>query len=207
MKKYQKKLGSKVCNSDITPSSRFLLPEKLLSSYTVLFFSFYFTQFLSNFLKYSFSKFPSSHLYNILTIYFFGNFPLLKSFSSIVSSFFYLLTPVFILFSNSATTFFMFSKSSSFFQLLCSTVNPFHYTKYLITPLIFLLFKIFSTFHFSTSFTFTGFASFTFYSPICFLYHTIQLTFITGWILIEVSNHNLTILVDITFSILYGPTY
>ena len=41
--------------------------------------NFYFHQFLSNFLKYFFSNFPSSHPYNILTVYFPDNSPLLIS--------------------------------------------------------------------------------------------------------------------------------
>ena len=41
---------------------------------------FHFHQFLSNFLKYSSSNFPSSHLYNIFAINFPSNSPLLKSF-------------------------------------------------------------------------------------------------------------------------------
>ena len=63
---------------------------------------FHFCQFLSNFLKYSFSNFPLSYLYNIFAINFPGNFPLLKSFSSAISNFFCLLTSVFILPSNSS---------------------------------------------------------------------------------------------------------
>ena len=59
---------------------RFLLLEKLIPFHTVLFFPFYFTQFLSNFLKYLFLNFPSFYSYNILTIYFPNNSPLLKSF-------------------------------------------------------------------------------------------------------------------------------
>ena len=45
------------------------------------------------------------------------------------------------------------------------------------------------------------------YFSTCSLYYTIWLTFTTIWILIEVNSHNLTILVEITSSIKYGPTY
>ena len=97
--------------------------------------------------------------------------------------------------------FFIFSKFFSLFQLSFSTINLFHYTKYFITPLTFILFSIFSTFYFSTPSTSTSFASSTFYPSTYFLYHTIWLTFTTRWILIEVSNHNLTALVETTYFI------
>ena len=102
----------------------------------------------------------------------------------------YLITP--ILSSNSATTSFVFFKSSSFSQLSCFTVNSFHYTKYFTTSLTFLLFKIFSTFYSSTS---IGFTFSFFWSSICSLYYTTWLMFTTGWILIEVGSCNLTTLV------------
>ena len=195
--------------SDIIPPSRFLLLEELLvsSSCIILSFPFHLFQFLSNFFKYSFSNFPSSHLYNIFAVYFPGNSPLLKFFSSAISNFFCLLTSTFILSSNSATNSFAFFRSSSFSQLLCSTVNPFHCIKYFTTPLTFLLFKILSTFHSSTSSTSTGFTSFFFCPPIWSLYHTTQLTFTTGWILINVGSCNLTTLIDTTSSIIYGLMY
>jgi len=79
---------------------------------------FYFCQFLSNFLKYSFSNIPSSHPYNIFIVYFPGNSPLLKSYSSTKSNFSSLLTSVLILLSNSAITSFVFFKSSSLFYLI-----------------------------------------------------------------------------------------
>ena len=133
-------------------------PEKLvLPPYIILPFLFYFSQFLSNFLKYSFSNFPSSQLYNIFSIYFPSNFSFLKSLSSAISNFFYFLTFIFILLLNSTTTSFTSSKSSSLSQLSYSAVNPFYHTKYFTTPLTFLLFNIFSTFHSSTPFTSTCF--------------------------------------------------
>ena len=159
-KESQKKLRSKLCKSDITPPSRFLLLEELvLSPHIVLSFPFYFSQFFSNFFKYSFSNFLLSYSYNIFAVYFTGNSPLLKFFSSAIFNFSYLLTSAFILLSNSATTFFVLSKSSSFFQLSCSTVNLFHHTKYFTTLLTFLLFDIFPTSHFSSLSTSTSFTS------------------------------------------------
>ena len=104
---------------------------------------FHFCQFFFNFLKYFFSNFSLFHLYNIFTIYFSGNSSLLKSLLSAISNFSYCPTSVFNILSNFATTFFTFSKSFSFSQILYSTVNPFHHTKYFTTPLTFLFFSIF----------------------------------------------------------------
>ena len=47
---------------------------------------FYFHQFLSNFFKNSILSFLLSHLYNIFTVYFFSNYPLIKSLSSTISN-------------------------------------------------------------------------------------------------------------------------
>ena len=132
---------------------------------------FYFYQFLSNFFKYFFLKFLLSHLYNIFTIYLSDNFPLLKSLFSANSNFSCCLTSIFILFSNSTTTSFAFSKSFSLFQVLCSVIN-FDHTKYFTTSLTFLLFIIFLTFHSFTSSTSTSFTFFIFCLPTCFLYCT-----------------------------------
>ena len=94
---------------------------------------------------------------------------------------------VFTFSSNSATIFFIFSKPFFLSQLLYSIVNLFHYTKYFITSLIFLLFSFF-TFHSLTPFTSISFSFSTFYPSTCSLYCTTQLTFITRSILIEVGN-------------------
>ena len=134
---------------------------------------FYFYQFLSNFLKYSSSNFSLFHLYNIFTVYFSGNSPLLKSFSSTISNFSCFLTSTFILPSNSSNASLTFPQSSIFSHMLFSTINLFYRTKYLSTPLIFLLFNIFSIFHSLTPSTSTGLPSFFFCSPACSLYHTI----------------------------------
>ena len=135
--------------------------------------NFYFCQFLSNFLKYSSSNFPSSYLYSIFAINFSGNSSLLKSFSSAISSFSCLLTFVFILPLNSSNTSLVFPKSFSLFQVSCSAVNLFHCTKYLSTLLIFLLFNIFSIFHSLTPSISIGFPSSFFCLSTCFLYYTI----------------------------------
>jgi len=122
---------------------------------------FYFYQFPSNLFKYLFSNLPLSHPYNISFF--------LKSLSSAIFSFSYLLTSAFTLSSNSATISFVFSRSSSLFQLLFSAVNLFHHTKYFTTP---PHFSIFSTSHSSTPSTSTGFTSSTFCLYTCSLYHT-----------------------------------
>ena len=134
---------------------------------------FHFHQFLSNFLKYSSSNLPSFYPYSIFAVNFPGNFPLLKFFSFAISNFSCLLTSVFILPSNSSTTSLAFPKSSFFSQISCSAINPFHCTKYLSTPLIFLLFNIFSIFHSSTPSISIGFPSSFICSSTCSLYHTI----------------------------------
>ena len=168
---------------------------------------FYFCQFLSSFFKYSFSNFPLSYLYNIFAINFPSNSPLLKFFFSAISNFSCLLTSTFILPSNFSSASFTCPKSSPFSHVSCSTINPFHFTKYFSVLLIFLLFSIFSTFHSSTSSTSIGLPSSFFCPSTCSLYYTIWLIFTTGWILIEVGSCNLTALVDTTFLIVYGPTY
>ena len=134
---------------------------------------FYLCRFLSNFLRYSALNFSSSHLYSNFTIYFPSNIPLLNSFSPVASIFSCLLTSVLNPSSNSFTNSFAFSKSSSFSYESCSTVNPFHRTRYLSTPLIFLLFSILSTSHSSTPSTSISFF-FSFFCPsTCSLYRTI----------------------------------
>ena len=157
-------------NNQSLPSSVLtLLPLQDFSSRET---DFYSHQFLSNFFKYSSSNFLSSHLYNIFVIYFPGNSSLLKSFSSTISNFSYLLISTFILPLNSSNASLVFPKSSSFFYILCFTINLFYLTKYFSILLIFLLFKIFFTSHSSTPFI-IGLPSFCFYSPTCFLYCTI----------------------------------
>ena len=162
---------------------------------------FHLLQFLSNFLRYSASNFPSSHPYSNLAVYFPNSSLLLHSFHS------YRLTSAFNLPSNSSTNSLAFSKSSFFSHVSFSAINSFHRTKYFSTPLTFLLFSILSTFHSSTPSISIGFPSFFFCPPTYSLYCTIQLTFTTGYILIEVGSRNLTILVDTISLITYGPMY
>ena len=135
--------------------------------------NFYFHQFLFNFLRYSFSIFPSSHSYNIFAIYFSSNSLLLKSFFSIISNFSCLLTSALILLSNSSTASLVFFRSSFLSHMLCSAINPFHYTKYFSIPYTFLLFNIFSTSHSLTPSTLIGFTPSFFCPSTCSLYHTI----------------------------------
>ena len=134
---------------------------------------FHLHQFLSNFLKYSSSNFLSSYLYNIFAINFPSNFPLLKSFSSTIFNFSYFLISAFILPSNSSNASLVFPKSSFFSHVSFSTINPFHYTKYLSTSLIFLLFNILSISYSLTPSISIGFSSSFFYPSTCSLYCTI----------------------------------
>ena len=141
--------------------------------------NFYFFQFLSNFLKYSFSNFLSFYPYNIFAIYFSSSLPLLKSCSFTKSNLSCHLTFTLSFLSNFTTTFFALSKSYSLFYISFSTINSFQYTKYFTTSLTFLLFNIFSISYSLTLSTSTGFT----FSTLCFfnysLYLTTQLTFIT----------------------------
>ena len=130
-----------------------------------------FTSFFSTSLNAFFFKFLLFYLYNIFTVYFSGNSSFLKSYSSAISSFSYLLTSILSLFSI-CYYFFRFFKSFSFSYILFSVINLFHHTKYFITFSIFCL-------------------------SICFLYLTTQLIFTTRSILIKVSNLSLTTLVNI----------
>ena len=141
--------------------------------------NFYFYQFFSNFLRYFSLNFISFYLYYIFAVYFSSNSFLLKFFFSTIANFLYFFTFILNLSSNFITAFFAFFKSFHFSPILFSAVNPFYYTKYFTTSLIFLWFRIFSTFHSLTPSTSTNFASFTFYPPTCSLYYTTQLTFTT----------------------------
>ena len=162
---------------------------------------FHLLQFLSNFFRYSASNFPLFHPYSNLAVYFPSS--LLLLYSSLSCH----LTSTFNLPLNLSTNSFAFSKFSSFSHVSFPAVNPFHHTKYFSAPLTFLLFSILFTSHSSTPSISISFSSFLFCPPICSLYHTIQLTFTTGYILIEIGSRNLTILVDTTSSIAYGLIY
>ena len=133
--------------------------------------------------------------------------PLLKSLSSAIFILSCLLTSALILPSNSFMVSSAFFKFSILFQVSPSAVNPFHCTKYFSTPLIFFLFRIFSTFHSSTPSTSTSFFSSFFCLFTYSLYCTIQLMLTTGCILIKISSCSFTIFNKTTSSIIYGPTY
>ena len=136
---------------------------------------FYLFQFFSNLFKYSSSNFWSSHPYNNFAMYFPGSSILLYSpFSS--TSCLTTISPH----SNSLIISSAFFRFSFFSYVSPFAVNSFHLIKYFSTPLIFLLFSIFSTSHSSTPSTSTGFPS-SFLCPfICSLYRTILLTLTTG---------------------------
>ena len=175
---------------------------------------FHLCQFLSNFLRYFVSNFLLSYPYSIFVIYLPGNSILLNSFALWFNPLFCsqftsscLFISVLILPSKSFTNFFAFFKFFSLSHMPPFAVNPFHYTRYFSTPLIFLLFKILSTSHFSTPSTSTGFPSSLFCSFTCSLYHTTQLTLTTRWILIELSSCSFTTFNNTTSSTSYGPIY
>ena len=152
-------------------------PSLLLVILTLLFLQsfpsgetdFHLCRFLSNFLRYSSSNLPLSHLYSNFAIYLPNNSSLLNSLSSTISILSYLLTSVFICPSNSFNDSFVFSNFSLFSHVSCSTVNSFYYTRYLSTPRIFLLFNIFSL----TPSISIGFPSSFLCPSTCFLYCTI----------------------------------
>ena len=150
-----------------------ILTLSLLQGFSSRETDFHLCQFLSNFFRYSASNFPSSHPYSNFTIYFLSNIPLLNSLSPGISVFSCLLTSTLNPPSNLFTNYLAFSKSSFFSHESCSAVNLFHRTRYLSTPLIFLLFNILSTSHSSTPSTSIGFSFSFFYPPTCSLYHTI----------------------------------
>ena len=141
---------------------------------------FHLLQFFSNFLKYSSSNSLSSYPYNNFAVYFPGNSILLYSFTSFFLSIFFCHLTSIPSFSNSFINSSAFFKFSLLFHVFPSTVNPFHHTKYFSTPLIFFLFKIFSTFYSSTPSTSMGFYYSFFCSLTCSLYQTTWLTFTTG---------------------------
>ena len=89
------------------------------------------------------------------------------------------LTSALNLLSKLFTNSFVFFKYFSFSHVSLSTINPFHHTRYFSTPLIFLLFRIFSTSYSLLPSTSTSFP-FSFFCPfICSLYCTTQLILIT----------------------------
>ena len=99
------------------PSSSFLiLTLSFLQDFSFRETNFYFCQFFSNFFKYSFSNFLSSHPNKIFTVYFSSNLLLLNSFVSrfnftvkIVDGGLYFYFYFFILFYFSFSFFILFS--------------------------------------------------------------------------------------------------
>ena len=140
-------MKSTVNDLDITPLLRFLLWRNFSTFllYDILhlfFFSFYFLSIV----------FPPSPIFPGNSILLYSS----TSFSCLLTS-----IPPHSNSSINSSTFFEFSLLS---QVFPSAVNPFHLIKYFSTPLIFFLFNIFSTSHFSTSSTSTGFP-FSFFCP------------------------------------------
>ena len=109
-------------------------------------------------------------------------------------------------FSNSSTNSIVFFKFSLLFHVSSSTVHPFHHTKYLSLPHIFLLFMIFSTSHSSSLLITTGCGTSFFCPSTCDLYLYTLLMLTTGCILTVLGNSNSIVLLEIIALTLYGPT-
>ena len=124
---------------------------------------FYLCQFLSSFFKYSILNFLLSYPYSIFAIYFPDSSFLLKFLFSTWSIFSYLPISALNIFSNFVTVLTTFSESVSFFQVLCSAVKLFQWTKYFIHSYAILLLRIFLTSYSSFLFISTNFGSSTFY--------------------------------------------
>ena len=146
-----------------------ILTLPLLQGFSSRETDFYLCQFFSNFLKYSFSNFLSSQPYSNFAIYFPSNLFLLYfstfGFFFVLSpcpTFSYFLTSALNLPSNSFTNSLAFPRFSSLSHVLLSVVNPFHCTKYLSIPCIFLLFSIFLISHSLLPSTSIGFLVFFF---------------------------------------------
>ena len=149
--------------------------------YSLALSPFHCLQFLSNLVQYSLSYLLSDHPNNFLTINLPGNSPLLNV-SSFLSCLWTFSMSCQYSFLNSSTASFVFSRFSTPSQVSDSTINPFHYTKYLSFPLICCLFSIFSTSH-SFSFSITTGASYFFLcSSTCPTYFCTLLTLTTGCI-------------------------
>ena len=198
--------------------SSLLFYSKLSSSFFIYFFSpsflsfFYLFQFLSNFLRYSSSKFLSSHPYNSFTVYLPGNSPLLNfsasEFNFIFFSFLNLILRISSLnlsFSNSFIFFIAFFKFSNPSYVFSSTIYPFHFTRYFILFLLSCLSKISSTSYSFSLATLIGDSGIFFCPSTCFLYFTILLTLTTKCILNDLGNSNFTTFSDTIFLTTYGP--
>ena len=158
-------------------------------------------QFLSNLAQYSSSYLLSIYLYNFLAVNLSSNSSLLNvpsSLSCLLTSSISLLYS----FSNSFIASFAFPRFFFFSQVSDSTVNPFHHTRYLSSPLICHLFNILSTFHSSFPLIITG-AGYSFLCPsTCSIYFHILLMLTTGCILIIAGSFNSTTFINTIFLIL-----
>ena len=186
-------------NSDITPSSFKVFPLEKLTSILTIFSPTSLNTFLQTFYYFIYTI---SLLYTSLVTFTSWNLVFFT-----ISNFSCFFTSTLILLSNSATTFFIFSKSFFFSYILCSIVNLLYYTKYFITSLNFHLFNIFSTSYSSTSFTLISFISSTLCFSTSFLYLTTWLMFTIRSILIEFDSLSLTTLIDTTSSTIYRLIY
>ena len=129
---------------------------------------------------------------NFLAVNLPGNSSLLNVLSSLFCFLMFSISCQYF-FSNSLTASFAFSKFSFSSQVSNSAVNPFYHTKYLFFSLICYLFRILSTFHFSSPLITTRVGYFLLCSSIWPIYYYILLTLTTEYILIVASSSNSTI--------------
>ena len=178
-----------------------MLPISSSSSSNVLLSPFHFFQFLSSLPQYSWSYYLSNHPNSFLTVNLPGNSPLLNVPFSLSCQFTSSMSLQYS-FSNSSTVSFAFSKFSLLSQVLDSAVKPFHLTKYLSFPLIHCLFRIFSTFHFSSPSIMTGVGC-SFLCPLtCSTYFHILLTLTTRCIFTVLDSSSSTAFDNTIFLIL-----
>ena len=161
-------------------------------------FPFHLFQFLFNLPQYSSLYILSNHPNNFFAV----NLPSNSSLSNTSSSCFCFAISSWshqYSFSNSLIASCMFFKFSLPSQVSNSAVNPFQHTKYLSFPLIYCLFRIFST-SYSSSPSIITVASYSFLCPsTCLIYLYILLTLTTRCILIVLGSSNSTAFDDMIF--------
>ena len=145
------------------------------------FSSFYYFQFLSNLAQYSLLYLLSNQPNSFFAVNCSSSSLLLN-----ISSFLFCLLTFFIscqyFFFNSSTASFVFSRFSIPSQVFDSTVNPFHYTRYLSFSLTYHLFSILFTSHSFSSSIITGAGCFFLCSFICPTYLSTYPTDIYYWV-------------------------
>ena len=174
-----------------------MLPISSSSSSNILLSPFYFFQFLSSLLQYSWSYHLSNYPNSFLAVNLPGNSSLLNVPFSLSCQFISSMSLQYS-FSNSSTASFAFSKFSLPSQVLDSAIKPFYLTKYLSFPLICRLFRIFSTLYSSSSLIMTRVGCFFLCPFTCPTYFCILLTLTTGCIFTVLGSSSSTAFDDLT---------